>query len=107
MFFEKPKYKITKHAMERYSNRIGLSKGKITDAMLKDLYALKGKRIVTVGTKEYVFYKNSREFVIQNQKDQTKVVLTVIKHKRDKKEEAIKKRLREKEEYEENMIDKK
>ena len=53
-----------------------------------------------MGSKEYVFYKNSREFVIQKQKDNTRVVITVIKHKRDKKEAAIRKRLKEKEEFE-------
>lgn len=100
--FKKPKYKITNHALQQYAKRINFSQKKITDAILKDLHALKGKRIITVGQKEYVFYKNSREFVIQNQKDQTKVVLTVIKHKRDRKEDAIKKRLKEKEEYEKN-----
>lgn len=99
---KRPKYKITNHALQQYAKRINFSQKKITDSILKDLYALKDKRIITVGQKEYVFYKNSREFIIQNQKDQTKVVLTVIKHKRDKKEDAIKKRLKEKEEYEKN-----
>ena len=99
---ERPNFKITKHAMERYSSRINFNQKKVTDAMLKDLNALKSKRIITVGSKEYVFYKNSREFVIQKQKDNTRVVITVIKHKRDKKEAAIRKRLKEKEEFEKN-----
>ena len=103
MFLNQEKYIITKHAVERYSSRINYSEKEIKRAIHKDLYSLKNKRIITVGNKEYVFHKNSREFVIQKKKDGTKVLVTVIKHKRYKKEAAIRKRLKEKEEFENNI----
>lgn len=96
------KYILTKHAMERYSERINFNHKEITKAMIKDLRALKNKRIINIGDKQYVFFKNYREFVIQKKPNGTAVVITVIKHKRDEKEKAIEKRLREKEEYESN-----
>lgn len=102
MFLNQEKYIITKHAVERYSSRINYSEKEIKRAIYKDLYSLKNKRIITVGNKEYVFYKNSREFVIQKKKDGTKVLVTVIKHARHKKEKAIQNRIREKLEYEKN-----
>lgn len=103
MFLNQEKYIITKHAVERYSSRINYSEKEIKRAIFKDLYSLKNKRIITVGNKEYVFHKNSREFVIQKKKNNTRVVITVIKHKRYKKEAAIRKRLKEKEEFENNI----
>ena len=94
------KYILTKHAMERYSERVNFNHKRIQDAMLKDLRALRNKRIVNVGDKKYVFMKNYREFIIQKDGDR-EIVITVIKHKRDAKEKALEKRLKEKKEYEE------
>ena len=94
------KYILTKHSMERYSERVNFNHKRIQDAMLKDLRALRNKRIVNVGDKKYVFMKNYREFIIQKDGDR-EIVITVIKHKRDAKEKALEKRLREKKEYEE------
>lgn len=96
---KKPKFIITKHAMERYSDRINFNQKKVKDAIMKDLKALKNKKIITVANKKYVFYKNYREFVIKQEGD-TEILITVIKHKRSTKQKAIEKRLREKEEYE-------
>lgn len=93
------KYILTKHAMERYSERVNFNHKRIQDAMLKDLRALRNKRIVNIGSKKYVFMKNYREFIIQKDGDK-EIVITVIKHKRDAKERALEKRLKEKEEYE-------
>src|SRR5699024_3808457 len=83
---------IQKKAVERNSNRINYSEKEIKKAIHKDLYSLKNKRIISVGNKEYIFYKNSREFVIQKKKNGTKVLVTVIKHARHKKEKAIQNR---------------
>ena len=94
------KYILTRHAMQRYSERVNFNHKRIQDAMLKDLRALRNKRIVNIGSKKYVFMKNYREFVIQKDGDK-EIVITVIKHKRDAKEKALEKRLREKKEYEE------
>ena len=93
------KYILTRHAMERYSERVNFNHKRIQDAMLKDLRALRNKRIVNVGPNKYVFMKNYREFIIQKDGDK-EIVITVIKHKRDAKEKALEKRLKEKEEYE-------
>lgn len=98
------KYIFTKHSMERYSERINFNHKRIKDAMLKDLKALRNKRIVNVGDKRYIFMKNYREFVIQKDGDK-EIVITVIKHKRDAKERALEKRLKEKEEYESILRD--
>lgn len=93
------KYIITKHAVERYNERVNYSAKEIKRAIIKDLKALKNKRIINVGDKKYVFFKNYREFIIKKDGDK-EILLTVIKHKRDEKEKAIEKRLKEKEEYE-------
>ena len=93
------KYIITKHAMERYSERVNYNQKKVNDAIIKDLKAFKNKRIITIKDKKYVFFKNYREFIIKKDGDK-EILITVIKHKRDEKEKAIEKRLREKEEYE-------
>ena len=93
------KYILTKHSMERYSERVNFNHKRIQDAMLKDLRALRNKRIVNVGPKKYIFMKNYREFIIQKDGDK-EIVITVIKHKRDAKEKALEKRFKEKEEYE-------
>lgn len=93
------KYILTHHAMERYSERVNFNHKRIQDAMMKDLRALRNKRIVDIGQKKYIFMKNYREFVIQKDGDK-EIVVTVIKHKRDAKEKALQKRLKEKEEYE-------
>lgn len=100
----KPKYKITRHAMERYAERVNFNQKQVYNAIIKDLKSMKNKRIINVGNgKRYIFFKNYREFIIQEKDDGTEVLITVIKHKRDKKEEAIEKRLQEKKEYEEIM----
>ena len=93
------KYILTRHAMQRYSERVNFNHKRIQDAMMKDLRALRNKRIVNIGNKKYVFMKNYREFIIQKDGDK-EIVITVIKHKRDAKEKALEKRLKEKEEYE-------
>lgn len=94
------KYIITKHAMERYSERVNFNQKKVKDAIIKDLRALKNKRIINVKDKKYIFFKNYREFIIKKDGDK-EILITVIKHKRDEKEAAIRKRLEEKKEYEE------
>lgn len=94
----KNNYKITKHAIERYSERINYSQKSVIQAMLKDLRSF-NKRIVNVGKKKYVFGKNYKEFVIEKNNKGIEVVITVIKHDRDEKGKAIEKRMREREEY--------
>lgn len=102
MLISSPKYKITNHAIERYNERVNFSQKEIRRAIMKDLRSLKNKRIINVGSKKYIFFKNYREFVLETKPDGTEILITVIKHKRDEKEKAIEKRLREKEEYENN-----
>lgn len=100
----KPNYKITQHAMERYAERVNFNQKKVCNAIIKDLKSMKNKRIVNIGNgKRYIFFKNYREFVMVEKEDGTEVLITVIKHKRDKKEDAINKRLQEKKEYESIM----
>lgn len=91
-------YIITKHAMERYSERINYNQKKTRDAIMKDLRAMKNKRIINVGDKKYIFFKNYREFILQK-KGNKEILITVIKHKRSTKQQAIEKRERERQEY--------
>lgn len=96
---KKGRFIITKHAMERYSERINFNQKRVEQAIIKDLRALNNKRIITIDNKKHVFYKNYREFVIQ-QKGDKEILLTVMKHKREDKEKIIKKRLKQKEQFE-------
>lgn len=91
-------YIITKHAMERYAERINYNQKRTRDAIIKDLKALKNKRIINVGDKKYIFFKNYREFILQK-KGNKEILITVIKHKRSTKQQAIEKRERERQEY--------
>lgn len=91
-------YIITKHAMERYAERINYNQKKTRDAIIKDLKTLKNKRIINVGDKKYIFFKNYREFILQK-KGNKEILITVIKHKRSTKQQAIEKRERERQEY--------
>lgn len=92
------KYIITDHAMERYAERINYNQKKTRDAIMKDLKALKNKRIINIGDKKHIFYKNYREFILQK-KGNTEILVTVIKHKRSTKQQAIEKREQERQEY--------
>lgn len=92
------KYIITDHAMERYAERINYNQKKTRDAIMKDLKALKNKRIINIGDKKHIFYKNYREFILQK-KSNTEILVTVIKHKRSTKQQAIEKREQERQEY--------
>ncbi|WRW34196.1 hypothetical protein CF1_0136 [Staphylococcus phage CF1] len=92
------KYIITDHAMERYAERINYNQKKTRDAIMKDLKALKNKRIINIGDKKHIFYKNYREFILQK-KGNIEILVTVIKHKRSTKQQAIEKREQERQEY--------
>ena len=59
---------------------------------------MKNKRIINVGDKKYIFFKNYREFILQK-KGNKEILITVIKHKRSTKQQAIEKRERERQEY--------
>lgn len=96
---KKGRFIITKHAMERYSERINFNQKRVEQAIIKDLRALNNKRIITIDDKKHIFYKNYREFVVQ-QKGDKEILLTVMKHKREDKEKIIKKRLKQKEQFE-------
>lgn len=98
------KFIITKHAMERYSERVNFNHNSVRKAILKDLKALKHKRIITIGDKKHVFFKNYREFILKVDGEK-EILVTVIKHRKDKKEEAIRKRQQEKEEYKQIIND--
>ena len=98
------KYILTDHAIERYVERTTVNTKEVKKSIMRDLKALKNKRIINVGDKQYVFYKHSKEYILQKKGDNY-ILLTVIKHKRGDKEKAIDKRLREKAEYEETMDD--
>ena len=89
---------ITDHAMERYAERINYNQKKTRDAKMKDLKALKNKRMIIIGDKKHIFYKNYREFILQK-KGNTEILVTVIKHKRSTKQQAIEKREQERQEY--------
>src|SRR5699024_235757 len=93
------RYILTHHAMQRYSERENFNHKRIKDDMMKDIRAVRNKRIDKVGDKRYVIMKNYRECDIQKVGNK-EIVITIIKNKRDAKEKALEKRLREKEEYE-------
>src|SRR5699024_8014156 len=100
----KPKYKITQHAMQRYAERVNFNKQKVYNAIIKDLKSMKNKRIGNIGNgKRYIFFKNYREFVMVEKEDGTEVLITVIKHNREKKEDAIYEILQQKNVYESIM----
>src|SRR5699024_5303132 len=75
------KYILTDHAIERYVERTTVNTKEVKKSIMRDLKALKNKRIINVGDKQYVFYKHSKEYILQKKGDNY-ILLTVIKHKR-------------------------
>lgn len=77
------KYIITKHAIERYEERVGIySKADTRKCIEIDLHFSKIKRIVSKPNGNiHVFARHSVEFVFEKKKN-TLLLITVMKHNR-------------------------
>jgi hypothetical protein len=83
---------ITKHAIERYRERVSEDAKDIIRRIKRDLYFKKIRRIVNKGNIRHVFTFHSKEFIFVN--DNGKWILkTVIKRNRTRNPQAIEKRL--------------
>ena len=104
------KYYISKHALERYEQRTNESKQSVQKRILRDLNALRNKKIIHIGPIKHVFYKqpsgNIREFILKQDKKRkdTYIVTTIISRNPEQNEIAYRKRLKRKEEYEKEGI---
>lgn len=86
-------YHVTKHARERYEERIGNYSGSNTIQSIKaDLHFSKIKKIVKKSNGTiHVFCMHSKEFIFEK-KDSKLYLTTVIKRTRSENERAFKKR---------------
>lgn len=104
------KFIITNHALERYEQRTNESKTDVKQRIIRDLRALRNKKIIHIGSTKHVFYtqpsKNVREFIIEESKGKL-YVTTIINRSPEKSEKAYKKRLEQKEQYERNLLNEK
>lgn len=100
------RYIITNHVMQRYEQRTNKVKQSTKSRIIRDLKALRNKRIVNIGRTKYIFYTQPngtiREFVVEQgtKNPNNFYVTTVISRNHEESEVAYKKRLRQKEEYE-------
>lgn len=103
----KDKYHITKHAIQRYQERTNEAKKPTIHRMLRDLHAMRNKKIVNIGDISHIFYKqpntNVREFIVVR-KESKYVVTTIINRRSADSEVAYQNRLRQKKEYEKNKV---
>lgn len=99
---------ITKHALQRYEQRTNESKLSVQRRILRDLKALRNKKIVHIGPTKHVFYTqpngNVREFILEESKTKkdTYYVTTIINRTPESSKIAYEKRLKCKEEYNKN-----
>lgn len=100
------KYIVTKHALERYSERTNESKQPTLNRILRDLHATRGKKFVYIGDTVYCFYTqpntNVREFIMK-QRNGKYYITTIINRNRKDSDLAYKNRLKQKEKYEKNL----
>lgn len=103
----KDKYYITKHAIQRYQERTNEAKKPTIHRMLRDLHAMRNKKMVRIGNVKHIFYKqpntNVREFIVVEKQNRL-VVTTIINRNSADSEVAYQNRLRKKKEYEKNKI---
>lgn len=98
----------TNHSIQRYEQRTNKTKQSVIKRMIRDIKALRNKKIVKVGTTYYVFYKqpsnNVREFILeQDDKDSDKFYCITVINRDPKASSAVyKKRLKQKERYDKN-----
>ena len=100
----------TNHSIQRYAQRTNKTKQNVIKRMIRDIKALRNKKIVNVGSTYYVFYKqpsnNVREFILEqddNDKDKFYCV-TVINRNSKASEHIYNKRIRQKQKYENGDI---
>lgn len=79
---------ITKHALERYIERVGYNKADVIKHIQNDLHYKKIVRIVNNGNTRHVFTRNSKEFIFINNHGKW-ILKTVIKRNRENHKEAI------------------
>lgn len=100
------KYYITNHALQRYEQRTNESKQSVQKRIMRDLNAIRNKKIVNIGPIKHIFYEqpsgNVREFILKQDMDRKDVfiVTTIINRSAEKNKIAYEKRLRAKKEYE-------
>lgn len=101
------KFIVTNHALERYEQRTNESKTDVRQRIIRDLKALRNKKIIHIGSTKHVFYtqpsKNVREFIIEESNGKL-YVTTIINRSPEKSEKAYQKRLQQKEQYERNKL---
>jgi hypothetical protein len=84
-------YIITKHAIERYMERIDYNRKDAIKRIQSDLYFKKVKRIINNGDTRHVFTNNSKEFIFKKDAG-TWILKTVIKRTRHTNQFAMDKR---------------
>lgn len=95
----------TNHSIQRYEQRTNKTKQNVIKRMIRDIKALRNKKIVKVGNTYYVFYKqpsnNVREFILeQDNNDKDKFYcITVINRQPESSDVVYDKRLKQKERY--------
>ena len=98
-------YILTEHALQRYEERTNKSKKNTRHRMLRDLHAMRNKKMVYIENTIYIFYRqpnnNVREFIVFK-KNNKHIVTTVINRNSEDSDLAYKNRLRQKKEYEKN-----
>lgn len=100
----------TNHSIQRYEQRTNKTKQSVIKRMIRDIKALRNKKIVKVGNTYYVFYKqpsnNVREFILeQDDNDKDKFYCVTVINRNSKSSEYIyNKRLRQKQKYESDGI---
>ena len=100
----------TNHSIQRYEQRTNKTKQSVIKRMIRDIKALRNKKIVKVGNTYYVFYKQSsnnvREFILeQDDNDKDKFYCVTVINRNPKSSEYIyNKRLRQKQKYESDGI---
>lgn len=96
----------TNHSIQRYEQRTNKTKQNVIKRMIRDIKALRNKKIVNVGSTYYVFYKqpsnNVREFILEQDNDDKNkfYCVTVINRRPEASNAVYKKRLKQKEIYE-------
>lgn len=97
------RYHISQHAIKRYQERTNEAKKPTIHRMLRDLHAMRNKKIVRIGDTQHVFYRqpnnNVREFIMI-EKQHKYIVTTIINRNSEDSEVAYNNRLRQKAKYE-------
>lgn len=84
---------ITDHVIDRYQQRVHVSKHEVEKRIKKDLHFSKVKQIVNKGNSRHVFTNHSKEFIFVK-KGSKWILKTIIKRSRENNNQAISKRKR-------------